>query len=369
MRVAVTGSDGFLGRHLRIAMRARRRHEVVAIGRAAFNDEERLSEALRTVNTVIHAAGVNRDTPEAVEQGNIWLAQRLAHAIERLGRPVRIVYANSMQSGDDTPYGRGKQRAADILRACAERTGGTCVDVRLCNLFGEDGRPHYNSVVATFCDELANGREPQVIEDRTIQLLHAQEAATLLVGRAEDSGASEVVDSAGRSSRVGELLERLRSIAAVYGTGRIPDLRDRFDLELFNSYRSYLYPAWYPRPLRSNRDARGNFVEVVQTLPGESQTSFSTTVPGVTRGEHYHLRKIERFAVVSGQAEIAIRPVLGTTVSTFRVDGAEPSFVDMPTLYTHNITNTGSGALYTIFWINEIFDPADADTYHDPVLL
>lgn len=368
MKLAVTGADGFLGRHVRVALRAQGAHDVVALGRADFADSARLAGALNGTDAVLHLAGVNRDRPEVVEEQNVTLAEQLVDAMARLEHsPRAVLYANSVHAGRDDPYGRGKQRAQEILAAWADKTDGALADLHLPNLFGEWGRPFYNSVVATFCHQLTVGETPTILEDRSIELVHAQTVAARFIEELADLETSRVLAVSGRRMAVSELLARLREVAGVYRAGRIPDLADPWDVDLFNTYRSYLYPGWYPRPLRSNRDPRGNFVEVAQSLGGEAQTSFSTTVPGVTRGEHYHLRKVERFVVLAGRATIALRPVLGDQVTTYTVDGDDPVFVDMPTLCAHNITNVGDGLLYTVFWANEIFDPDRTDTYREPV--
>ena len=221
--------------------------------------------------------------------------------------------------------------------------------------------------MATFCHRLATGGTPEIDVDRPVELIHAQDAAELIVRRLAEPMKTDVVHTHGHPTSVAEVLALLHELSNTYATGRLPMLDSPFRVQLFNTYRSYLYPDWFPRALNVKSDPRGSFVEVVQSMGGAGQTSFSTTVPGVTRGNHFHLRKIERFSVLHGSATIAIRPVMGSSTRTFEVSGAEPSFVDMPTLHTHNITNTGTDELLTMFWINELYDPEDADTFSEPV--
>jgi UDP-2-acetamido-2,6-beta-L-arabino-hexul-4-ose reductase len=172
------------------------------------------------------------------------------------------------------------------------------------------------------------------------------------------------------AKRIGvrELAGWLGATAARYRTGDIPALRDRHEVRLFNTYRSHCFPDHYPIPLIRHADARGELVEVVKAHGG-GQTFHSTTRPGVTRGEHYHLAKVERFAVLRGSAEIALRRVGGESVVRFAVSGDDPVVVDMPAMWAHSITNTGRDELLTCFWSNEIFDPARPDTYPEPVWL
>lgn len=240
------------------------------------------------------------------------------------------------------------------------------MDLILPNIFGEGCRPDYNSFVATFCQRLATGGNPVVDVDRDVELLHAQVAAKELITAAQGVG-SGTYRPRGKQHRVSEVLARLQSISATYATGQLPDLSDPFTLSLFNTYRFYLYPTQVMRPLTAHSDSRGSFVEAVQLLGGGGQLSFSTTNPKITRGNHFHLCKFERFVVVAGQATISIRPIQRSTISTFEVSGNHPAFVDIPTLHTHNITNTSSAELLTLFWANELFDPANPDTFSEAV--
>lgn len=368
MRVAVTGSHGFLGRHVRVRLRALApTDEVVCISRATFSDDRALAEALAGVDAVLHLAGVNRGDLDVVEDGNVEIAQRLATMLDKASATPRLLFANSVQQGSPTPYGRGKAGASEILSRWAARAGAAYVDIVFPNLYGECGRPDYNSFIATFCHHLASGGQPSIDVDRELEVLHAQDAAGLLVERLAPHSPTGVLHPRGTLVTVSGVLARLEAIAATYRTGCFPDLGDPLTLRLFNTYRSYLHPHAYPMPLRPHHGAPGSFVETAQVMGGPSQSSFSTTVPGATRGNHFHLRKVERFVVVRGRARMAIRAVWSDQVATFDVSGDTPVIVDMPTLHTHNITNVGDEALYTVFWINEIYDPADPDTFAEAV--
>ncbi|MDQ7908218.1 NAD-dependent epimerase/dehydratase family protein [Phytohabitans sp. ZYX-F-186] len=362
MRIVVTGADGFLGWHVRVLARALGLSDVVGV--RTDGDPEALAATLSGAERVVHLAGVNRAEPERLLRGNVEPAEALAAALRRCPAPPKTVaFANSIQAGNGTAYGEGKRRAAEILAEATRWTGTALVDLRLPNLFGEHGRPHYNSVVATFCARLAAGERPTVEQDRELDLLHATDAARLLLtGSGEETGA----DRSGRRT-VCALAERLSRFDALYRAGEIPVLADRFDVRLFNTYRSFCFPDRFPLPLPHHVDARGGLVESVKVHGGGGQTFCSTTRPGVTRGEHFHLAKVERFAVVRGEAEIALRRVLHRDVVRFRVGGDRPVAVDMPTMWAHSITNVGDGELVTLFWANEVFDPSAPDTYPEPV--
>ena len=369
MTIAITGAGGFLGWHTAVRLRAAHAVETKLLGRPELTDVAQLRGHLAGVETIVHLAGVNRaDTGEVVEEANVALAHTLADAIVDNGRPVHVVYGNSIQSVLDNPYGRGKLQAAHVLKEALGRVGGTLADVELPNLFGERGRPYYNSFVATFCHEIAAGRTPNVTEDRNITLLHAQEAADALI----DAAAVRVNASArpaGATHRISDVLVMLLDFHAKYAVGQIPALRSQFAVDLFNTYRSYLFPDHYPFYVVVTSDTRGNLFETVRSHGGTGQTFVSTTLPGVTRGEHYHLRKIERFMVVRGSAEIALRRVCDHEIVRFHVGGDRPCFVDMPTMWVHKITNTGEEDLITLFWTDQLHDPAAPDTYWEPVEL
>lgn len=358
MKVAITGGHGFLGRHTACRLLATRGLEPVLIGRSDFADGRRLAGRLAGVDVVIHAAGVNRaDTPDDVEHGNVAIAEALRRALR--GSPVHVVYANSVTSGAHTPYGQGKARAAQILR---ERPG-TLADVKLPNLFGEHCRPGYNSFVATFADDVAHGRRPTVTGDRDIALLHAQDAAEILL-RAAETPADADLHPSGEPHGISDVLELLEHFHALYAkTGELPDLSSPFRRDLFNTYRAALWPDAYPLHPQVHADPRGELIELFRSHGGTGQGSLSSTRPGQVRGEHYHLRKIERFVVFSGDAEIAARRLFSDEVVRFRVSGGRPSIVDMPTMWTHRLRNVGDTDVITAFWSDQLLDPADPDQY------
>jgi UDP-2-acetamido-2,6-beta-L-arabino-hexul-4-ose reductase len=363
-RLALTGAGGFLGWHVRVLARALGYPQPVILDRGELASTVRLASQLNGVDRLIHLAGVNRGEPHEVAEGNIAAARRLTAGLAACVTPPKtVVFANSIQSGNGTPYGSGKAAAADVLAEATRWSGSHFRNVLLPNLFGEHGRPDYNSVIATFCRNLADGGTPRVNTDRELELLHATDAAALLLEA--DLPGSPSAPTIRRT--VQQLADRLSHFAATYRTGEIPALTDRFDVRLFNTYRSHRFPANSPMPLTKHTDARGSLVEAVKLHGGGGQTFCSSTVPGVTRGQHFHLAKVERFVVIRGEAEICLRRVLHDEVVRFRVSGDEPTVVDMPTMWAHNITNVGDGELLTLFWANDLFDPANPDTYPEVV--
>jgi UDP-2-acetamido-2,6-beta-L-arabino-hexul-4-ose reductase len=365
VRVAVTGADGFLGWHARCALKARSL-QTACIGRQEFADPQRLRDAVQGAHVVLHLAGVNRDEPEAVREQNLALARDLTTALDRSGSRAGVVYANSIQSGNGTPFGDGKQAAAEHLRSWGQRSGAAIADVRLPNLFGEHGRPHYNSVVATFCHELATGGRPEVHEDRELPVLPAQDAIDTMLDLAA-SAHRGVVEPPGRPLLVSVVLALLTEFRNLYAAGDIPDIGDPLHLALFNTYRSFTFPQLFPIHPPPRSDERGQLFECVRGHGGQAQVFYSTSHPGTTRGEHFHRRKVERFLVLSGTAEIALRRLFDDEIVRFAVSGDRPAIVDMPTMWAHSIRNTGHSELMTLFWAHELLDPRHPDTYPEPV--
>lgn len=361
MKIVITGANGFLGWHLRCRLSALHDHEVVPIGHDNFSH---LSVALAGADAIVHIAGVNRASDDEVVDGNADLASSVVDAIRSAASSPRIVFANSIQAGNGSPYGDGKAGASEVLRGVAQELGLDYVDVLLPNLFGEHGRPGYNSFVATFCREVSASREPQA-NDNQVELLHVQDAAQALVDAL--AGSTRVDRPEGETHGVIEVLDLLKSFEATYRTGDIPPLDTDFKLNLFNTYRATTFLTQAPIPFTKHSDARGSFVEAVRVHGGGGQTSFSTTVPGVTRGEHFHLKKIERFVVIGGQAHISLRRLFTNKIVSFDVTGDEPAAIDIPTMWAHNITNTGDSDLLTLFWTDTVFDPDNPDTYPEAV--
>lgn len=363
-KIAITGAGGFLGFHLRAAAQEYGLETVgLPVGRDF--DLEQAQAAINGVDKLIHLAAVNRGTDAEISHGNEAFALQLQEALGKVEQPpAEIIYANSIQAGNGSVYGTAKQLAADMLSQTAQQLGSRFDDIHLPNLFGEYGRPFYNSVVATFCYLIANGEPTHVQQDRKLQLLHVQDAADILLG----SAPSEAIAELSNWETVGGVKELLQEFSTDYAAGEFPNLATTFRRDLFNTYRSYTFPEHAPINITRHADQRGAFFEVVRSRGGTGQTSFSTTVPGITRGDHYHRRKIERFTVVAGEAEIKIRKLFSDKVFTYRVSGHEPLSVDMPTMYTHSIRNVGDETLYTAFWTNDIFDPENTDTIAEPVI-
>ena len=371
MLIGVTGSDGLLGYHARCCLLALNgKHEVRIANRETFSNPVKLDSFVKNLDAIFHFAGVNRGDDNVVENENINIAKKLIDALTQNDCRPYIVYANSIHINRDTAYGRGKRIAGELLEEWGRAVNAKVLNAVLPHIFGEFGKPFYNSVVSTFCHQLANGDIPKIDIDGNLELLHAQDAIYKFIDWIENPDAKDKIPNFdGEHVLVSEMLEILQAMMIRYSEeGVVPNLLNPNDLRLFNTLRSYLYrSSFYPRKLKLHQDNRGNLFEAIKADQG-GQVFLSSTLPNITRGNHWHLKKIERFLVVGGRGAIRIRRLFTDEVLSFNVDGNEPAYIDIPSMHTHSITNIGDTTMQTLFWSNEIFDPANPDTYPEAVI-
>jgi UDP-2-acetamido-2,6-beta-L-arabino-hexul-4-ose reductase len=372
-KIVITGAKGLIGWHAHASLHAANcaakfngepiPFEIVALNHEKFDDDPALKTALENADAVLHFAGVNRaNSDDEVEAANPEIAIRLAKMCESFKNKPHIVYANSTQASNDTPYGRSKRLAGEVLEKVTENY----TNLILPHVFGECARPRYNNVTATFIEAVIAGQRPDINPEGTVSLLHAGDAAQYAINAAIKRLTGELRLDA-RDITVADLFTKIERFHVDYQNNIFPDLRDPFDVKLFNSYRVALYPDKFPMQLKLNSDARGTLFEAIKG-GGGGQTFISTTRPRVTRGDHFHLEKVERFLVVQGEAIIRIRKVVSDEMWEYRVSGEKPAPVDMPTLHTHSIENIGDEELLTLFWTHDLFDPESPDTFADEVL-
>ena len=364
MRIGITGSQGLLGWHLSGYFSTLKDVELHRAHRKEFESESALSQFASQCDVIIHCAGMNRGDEALVASTNIKLTEQLISALK--SSPVKhVLFANSTHITRQTAYGESKRTCSKILTEWATKSSGVFTDIIFPGIFGEQGKPFYNSVVSTFCHQVANGEKAVIENDGEIELIHAHQAAQIFWDAITNKTQGQIKPQ-GKKIRVSEILNKITELSKSYTSNIVPDLRDDFDLYLFNTYRSYLLPKHYPVSLELKTDPRGTLFEAEKNRNG-GQAFVSTTVPGITRGNHFHLRKIERFCVIQGTAKIQIRKLFSDQVHEFDVSGKKPQYIDMPTLHTHNITNTGSDTLLTLFWSGDIFDPKNTDTFPEKV--
>ena len=377
IKIGITGQAGFVGTHLYNTLGLNPDKFVrVPFEDAYFQDEEKLKTFVSDCDTIVHLAAMNRhNDPEVLYNTNIGLVKQLISACETAGSAPHILFSSSTQEERDNLYGKSKKEGRELLEKWALKNNGNFTGFIIPNVFGPFGNPYYNSVVATFCHQLTHDETPRIETDGEIKLIYVGELVNEIIGHIEMMRAEKVKGNADivpiphtSTIKVSELLQKLKNFKESYfDNGMIPNLEKPFDRNLFNTFLCYIdHESFFPYHLKLNTDNRGSFVETIKLNSG-GQVSFSTTVPGITRGNHFHTRKAERFAVIKGKARIELRRIGTDKVITFDLDGSQPAFVDMPIWHTHNITNIGEDDLYTIFWINEFFNPDDPDTYFEKV--
>ena len=376
IKVGITGQAGFVGTYLFNTLGLYpQEFERIPFHDDYFQDEEKLSAFVRQCDVIVHLAAMNRHPdPQVIYDTNVKLVVQLISAMEKENVTPHDLFSSSTQEERDNEYGKSKLEGRKLLENWVERSGASFTGMVVPNVFGPFGLPNYNSFIATFCHKLTHGESPQVLQDSEVKLVYVGSLCGYILKKIK-SVRLESKPFVERSlvpfdfeRKVTDILSLFESFKSLYfDQGIIPQLKDNNEINLFNTFRCYIeHKSHFPVKLNKHADTRGVFVETIKMGTG-GQVSFSTTVPGVTRGNHYHTRKIERFTVIKGKARIQLRKIGTNDVLDFYLDGNEPAFVDMPVWYTHNITNVGEDELYTQFWINEWYNQEDGDTYFEKV--
>jgi len=377
MKIGITGQPGFVGTHLYNYLGLQEEMERIPFKDEYFESDETLQDFVKQCDVIVHLAAMNRhNDPQVIYDTNIRLVKQLIDACEATDSRPHILFSSSTQEERDNPYGKSKFDGRKMLENWAKRNNARFTGLIIPNVFGPFGHPYYNSFIATFCHQLTHNEKPKIEVDGTVKLIYVGELIKQITDHifevAKEYPNEVVIEeirlqhtSEGKVSRILKLLEDFKQ--NYLEKGIIPNLDSTFQRNLFNTFLCYIdHKSFFPFHLTKHSDNRGSFVELVKLNSG-GQVSFSTTVPGITRGNHFHTRKAERFAVIKGKARIQLRRIGTDEVLDFELDGEKPSFVDMPIWYTHNITNIGDEELYTIFWINEHYDPEDGDTFFETV--
>ena len=371
LKIGITGQAGFVGTHLYNTLGLfPEEFERIDFQKEYFEDPNQLNEFVAQCDVIVHLAAMNRhNDPQVIYDTNIGLVEKLIQSLDQTKSKAHVLFSSSSQEERDNLYGKSKKEGRELMIDWADKAGGKFTGMIIPNVFGPFGHPNYNSVVATFCHKLAHNETPTIEVDGELKLIYVGELVEAILSEIRKGKSNaELVIAHTSESKVSQLLSLLECYKAAYqDKGIIPSLNTTFELNLFNTFRCYMDIAnHFPVKFVEHTDPRGSFVEIIRLGVG-GQVSFSTTVPSITRGNHYHTRKIERFAVIKGKALIQLRRIGTDEVLDFYLDGAEPAYVDMPIWYTHNIKNIGDEVLYTNFWINEFYDPNDPDTYFENV--
>jgi UDP-2-acetamido-2,6-beta-L-arabino-hexul-4-ose reductase len=364
MRIAITGADGFIGRNLVVRLGEAGHADIVRITRDTPRGE--LPERLAGVDLVFHLAGVNRPSdPAEFASGNADFTAALCEALAVLPTPPRIVLSSSTQAALDNPYGQSKRQAEEIVEAYGARTGAKVHIFRLTNVFGKWSRPNYNSAVATFCHNIARGL-PITVNDpaaplRLVYVDDVVEAFLALAGDTDAPGGFAEVEPVYETT-VGAVADLIRAFPAGRENLTTPPVGTGLARALHATYLSFLEPAAFTYTVPVHSDPRGSFVEMLKT--GDSgQFSYFTAHPGITRGEHYHHSKTEKFLVIKGTASFGFRQIVTGETFELVTRGGEATIVETIPGWAHNVTNIGDDELVVMLWANEIFDRARPDTF------
>ena len=371
INIGITGQNGFIGTHLFNTLGLYPdKYSLIEFKRNYFGDKVALDSFVSQCDVIVHLAALNRHkTPSVIYETNVRLVSSLIQSLNRTKSTPQIIMSSSSQEDSDNLYGKSKKVGRSLLSDWAKEKNAIFTGMIIPNVFGPFGQPYYNSVIATFSHQLSNNETPKIDIDGQFKLIYVVDLVTNIINCIIDKR-NETVYKVKHTSetKVSEVLELLENFKITYKeNGEIPLLNDSFELNLFNTFRCYMdIKNYFPVKFTKHNDSRGSFVEIIRLGVG-GQVSFSTTVPGIIRGNHFHTRKIERFAVIKGKALIQLRRIGTNEVLNFYLDGNEPAYVDMPIWYTHNIKNIGEDVLYTNFWINEPYNSEDADTFFEDV--
>lgn len=378
MKILITGAKGFIGKNLTAVLHNIRTgkdssfelsEDITLYEYDTDSSESLLESYCADCDFVFHLAGVNRPKEEReFMEGNFGFTAELLEALKRHENPCPIMLASSIQAELENPYGESKRAGEELIASYGGETGARTYIYRFPNVFGKWCRPGYNSVVATFCHKIARGLPIQINDASTLlELVYIDDLVAELIGALQGR---EHRDEKGYCFvpevypiTLGEIAELLCSFPKSREECRIPDMTEGGLIKkLYAAYLSYLPKDKFSYPLKMNVDERGSFTELFRT-PERGQFSVNISKPGITKGEHWHHTKNEKFLVVSGKARIQFRKVDSEEIIEYHVSGEKLEMVDIPTGYTHNIINEGETDLVTFMWCSECFRKEKPDTY------
>ena len=363
MRIVITGADGFIGRNLSVRLGELGHTDIARI--TLDSSDEDLKAALKGADFVFHLAGINR--PKDVSEfatGNAGLTETVCSLLAKYGNKAPVVLSSSTQAALDNPYGQSKRAAEDVVFAHGEKTGAPAYVFRLTNVFGKWSQPNYNSAVATFCHNVARGLEIKINDPASpLKLVYVDDVVEAFIGLLTATAPSGFVPAGPEyDTTVGQVADTIRGFAA----SRASMITDRVGTglvrALYSTYLSFLPPESFAYDVPRHGDPRGVFVEMLKT-PDCGQFSYFTAHPGITRGEHYHHTKTEKFLVIKGKAHFGFRHIVTGETHEIVTEGGEGRIVETVPGWTHNITNVGDDEMIVMLWANEIFDREKPDTF------
>jgi UDP-2-acetamido-2,6-beta-L-arabino-hexul-4-ose reductase len=365
MKILITGSYGFVGKNLIAELRNQGFTDLLEYD--VDTPPDLLDEYSRDCQFVFHLAGVNRpENPEDFITGNFGFTSQLLDALKKYHNQAPIVISSSIQAALDNLYGQSKKAGEDLMFEYGKETNVPVYVYRLANVFGKWCRPNYNSAVATFCNNIANDLPIQVNDPNVImKLVYVDDVVASFIDKLKNgsigAGTFEEVTPV-YEKKLGEIVELIYSFKESRNTLQLPNLGDTFTKKMYSTYLSYLPTNQFCYLLKMNVDKRGSYTEFLK-IPDKGQVSVNISKPGITKGNHWHHTKNEKFLVVSGRGVIRFRKVESQDIIEYFVSGEKLEVVDIPVGYTHNIENLGDTDMVTVMWVNEVFDKERPDTY------
>lgn len=371
--ILITGAGGFVGKNLVATLRTAGYTDLMLFEKD--DTPETLADYCRRAAFVVHLAGINRPTdPSEFYTGNAGLTDTLLADLEAAGNTAPVLVTSSTQAELDNDYGKSKRQAEEAIFAHRRRTGAAVYVFRMPGVFGKWCRPNYNSVVATFCHNVAHGLPIQVRDPAfSLPLVYIDDVVACILAAFDgqvmmDRSATPICHMHPiHEVTLGRLAELIQGFAAGRTSLAVPDLAPgSFEKELYSTYLSYLPSDQFSYPLEMHTDNRGSFTEFLRS-PERGQVSINISHPGIVKGNHWHHTKNEKFLVVKGEGVIRFRNIFSREVIEYHVSGDKLEVVDIPCGYTHNIENVGTEDMVTVMWANEAFDPDHPDTFFEPV--
>lgn len=369
MKILVTGAKGFVGKNLTAELKNKGFSDVLEFD--ADDDKALLDRYAENCEFVFHLAGVNR--PEAEKEfmeGNFGFAAELTELLKKHGNKSPVLVSSSIQAERDNPYGISKRAGEELLQSYGRETGAPVYIYRLPNLFGKWSKPNYNSVVATYCHNISRDMEIQISNpDACLTLCYIDDVIEEFLRALEGNPTRKdkyCCVPVTHTVRLGELAEVIKSFKQSRAGLSIPHMEDQLTKKLYSTYLSFLPEDKFSYDLKMNVDGRGCFTEFIRT-PERGQISVNVSKPGVTKGNHWHHSKNEKFLVVNGEGVVRFRKINTDKIIEYKVSGSRLQVIDIPPGYTHSIVNTGSSELVTVMWASECFNPAKPDTFYEEV--
>ena len=366
MKILVTGAKGFIGKNLIAELHNRAFTDIFEYD--IDTDIQLLDEYAADCDFVFHLAGVNRpEKPEEFMEGNFGFTSHLLEVLKKHNNKAPVLITSSTQAAFDNPYGKSKKAGEDLMFAYSAETGAPVFVYRLTNVFGKWCRPNYNSAVATFCHNIAHGLPVQVNDPHVLmKLVYVDDVVEAFISKLNQTEKTEknTFEEVQPIHEIplGTIVELIQSFRSSRENLLIPNMGDAFVKKLYSTYLSYLPENEFGYFLKMNTDQRGSFTEFIKTQE-RGQVSVNISKPGITKGNHWHHTKNEKFLVVSGKGVIRFRKIDNTEVIEYQVSGEKLLVIDIPVGYTHNIENTGDTEMVTIMWANEFLNPEKPDTF------